>query len=137
MDLSTVGLCGSDMLDIVHVVLIICCMCFPHLFFPASVDMSGLSTSIVDLVENSLNGTNYHFIVNCAFRDPEEDRRKGRSGTSYHCKGRALDLSTSGLSGSDRRNIVLRFMKAGLTVGLYKTFIHVDNRDNPILFYGE
>lgn len=125
------------MLDIVHVVLIICSMCHLHLFFPASVDTSGLSPSFVELVENLLYGTPYYFTVNCAFRDPEEDRRKGRSGTSYHCKGRALDLSTSGFNGSDRRNIVLRFMNAGLTVGIYKTFLHIDNREIPILFYGE
>ena len=110
-----------------------------HLVFTNDVNVriDILSLPFVSTVNVALNGTDYHLRVNCAYRDPVEDRRKGRSGSSFHCKGRALDLSTVGLSGSDRRNIVLRFMNAGLTVGLYKTFIHVDNRENPILFYGE
>lgn len=77
----------------------------------------------------------FPLILNCAFRAADYDRKRGRSGTSYHCIGRAADIRC--YDGQSRRKIIESCLALGLTFGVYKTFIHVDNRNVPIAFYGE
>ena len=67
------------------------------------------------------------FVLNCAFRSPEYDLQKGRSGNSFHCKGRAVDIRC--LDSSKRAVIVSALLCAGFRgIGIANNFIHVDDR---------
>lgn len=67
------------------------------------------------------------FVLNSAFRSSEHDMQKGRSGNSYHCKGRAVDIKC--LDSSSRAVIVDALIRSGFRgIGISNTFIHVDDR---------
>lgn len=72
------------------------------------------------------------FRLMSAYRSPEYDKSKGRSGTGFHTSGRAVDVSC--INGEDRRAIIEGALAVGLTVGVYPSFIHLDNRRKPIIF---
>lgn len=78
----------------------------------------------------------FPLIVNCFYRSVEWDKKHNRDGTSYHCKGRAADIRC--LDSSKRAAIVFNARLVGLNgIGVYKCFIHVDNRAVPTMWYGE
>lgn len=72
------------------------------------------------------------FVLNCAYRSSEWDLSKGRSGKGYHTLGRAVDISCQ--NSYSRSKILKACLSLGLTCGVSKTFIHVDDRDNQICF---
>lgn len=66
------------------------------------------------------------FILTSAYRTPEEDIAKGRSGNSAHTRGRAFDIRCT--SDKDRHTIVSSAIKVGFTrIGISKTFVHLDD----------
>lgn len=81
------------------------------------------------------------FVLNCAYRSKEWDISKGRSGTSYHCKGRAVDIRCT--TSTNRAAIVYSLLDAGFkSIGLYSSFIHVDDRyrdgiESAIIWFGD
>ena len=57
---------------------------------------------------------------------------------SQHCLGKAMDIYSLGWAPSLKWYFVQEAMRLGMSVGVYKTFFHVDYRSgNPVLFYGE
>lgn len=66
------------------------------------------------------------FVLNSAYRSPEWEQSKGRSGEGAHTHGCAVDIRcTSDLA---RHTIVRACMAAGFTrIGIGKTYIHVDD----------
>lgn len=67
------------------------------------------------------------FVLNCAFRSVEWDKQKGRTGNSYHTKGRAVDIKC--LDSASRAVIVKALIDAGFKgIGIANTFVHVDDR---------
>lgn len=72
------------------------------------------------------------FVLLSAYRSPEHDKMRGRSGVGYHTSGRAVDVKCT--NGEDRRAIIEGCLACGLTFGVYPTFIHIDNRPKPIAF---
>lgn len=73
------------------------------------------------------------FILNCAYRSPSWDKSRGRSGEGYHTKGRAVDVRCC--DGESRRKIIEACLHFGLSVGVYRSFLHIDDRENPIIFW--
>lgn len=72
------------------------------------------------------------FYINSAYRTVEYERSKGRSGNSYHCFGKALDIRCT--DSSDRYRIIEAVMHYGiLSVMIYPTFLHIDDRKNKKL----
>jgi len=66
------------------------------------------------------------FVINCAFRSSEWDKKEGRSGTGAHTSGYAVDIRCN--SDRNRFLIVDALIKAGFTrIGIAKTYIHADN----------
>lgn len=66
------------------------------------------------------------FRLNSAFRSTDFELSRGRTGTSSHCKGVAVDISCT--DGRKRFLIVNALIAAGFTrIGIAKTFIHVDS----------
>lgn len=67
------------------------------------------------------------FILNCAYRSSDYDKSKGRTGNSFHCVGRAVDIKC--LDSSSRAVMVSSLIRAGFHgIGISNTFIHVDDR---------
>lgn len=75
------------------------------------------------------------FVLNCAFRPYEWEISHGRNGLSYHCAGRAVDVRCK--SSENRYKVILACLKVGLKVGIYKDFLHIDNRAEDIIFIGD
>lgn len=78
------------------------------------------------------------FVLNCAYRSSEWDKSKGRSGMSYHCLGRAVDIRCN--DSTNRFKIIYALLNAGFTsIGIYKRFIHVDDRivDDRTIWIGD
>lgn len=68
----------------------------------------------------------YAFVLNSAYRSPEYERSKGRSGTSSHTKGLAVDISC--LTSVCRLKMLLALLAVGFRrIGIYSTFLHVDS----------
>ena len=71
--------------------------------------------------------------ITSSFRSEDYNSNiKGSSKRSYHLKGRAVDLKCN--NGTLRRKITQNALKLGLSVGVAKNFIHIDNRTNQIVF---
>lgn len=69
------------------------------------------------------------FVINCAYRSVDWEKRKGRAGTSAHTLGRAIDIRCN--SDRNRFLIVDALVKAGFKrIGIAKTFIHADDSPN-------
>lgn len=77
-------------------------------------------------LDNAREIAGFPFVLNSAYRSRDyEIQKKGRSGTSSHCKGLAVDISC--LTGPYRIRMVRALLSAGFTrLGIGKTFIHVD-----------
>lgn len=68
----------------------------------------------------------YAFVLNSAYRSPEYERSKGRTGTSSHTKGLAVDISC--LTSVCRLKMLLALLAVGFRrIGIYPTFLHVDS----------
>lgn len=73
------------------------------------------------------------FVLTSAYRSPEYDRSKGRSGKGYHTRGLAVDVRCT--NSSMRRAILCGCLQYGLSCGLSKDgFVHIDDRDDPVVF---
>lgn len=65
------------------------------------------------------------FIINSAYRSIAYELERGRTGTSSHTKGVAVDLRCT--DGAARLQIIRGLLAAGFVrIGIGKTFIHVD-----------
>jgi len=65
--------------------------------------------------------------INSAYRSPQYNRANNGAFNSLHCKGKAIDISTNGLSDSEIRRLIGLLSQVGFQgMGSYKSFIHVD-----------
>lgn len=72
----------------------------------------------------------YPLRLSSAYRSPYYERKHGRSGTSAHCLGKAVDILTP--DSRTRFHVLEALYKAGFTrFGIGPRFIHVDNDVNP------
>lgn len=66
------------------------------------------------------------FVLNSAYRSPDHDRQRGRSGTGAHTLGCAVDIRCN--TDRNRFHVISALIKAGFTrIGVAKTFIHADD----------
>lgn len=66
------------------------------------------------------------FVVNSAYRTPEYEKSKGRSGSGAHTFGRAADIRCD--DSVSRWRIVFAALQVGfMRIGIGKTFIHLDD----------
>lgn len=91
------------------------------------------SCSLQDMKQSTMNRfdtarelAGIPFVINSAYRSPEWDKSKGRSGTGSHTLGQAIDIRCH--SDSNRFKIVSALIRAGFSrIGISKTFIHADD----------
>ena len=68
---------------------------------------------------------NQPIIINSAYRSEEYERKKGRNGTSSHCKGNAVDIRCN--SDSYKFLIVQTALSLGFgRIGIGANFVHLD-----------
>jgi uncharacterized protein YcbK (DUF882 family) len=65
------------------------------------------------------------FVLNSAYRSVAYEKTKGRTGTSSHCKGLAVDIRCN--SDANRWKVVAALMDNGFTrIGIGRTYVHAD-----------
>jgi uncharacterized protein YcbK (DUF882 family) len=70
--------------------------------------------------------------VTSSFRSKDYNESVGGSTRSQHLTGNAVDLQCN--NSTLRAKIVKYALELDLTCGVAKTFVHIDNRDNQIVF---
>ncbi len=66
------------------------------------------------------------FVLNSAYRTKQWELKKGRTGTSSHTKGKAVDIRCN--TDANRYKVINALLAAGFNrIGVGKTYIHADN----------
>lgn len=72
--------------------------------------------------------------INSSYRDKEYNKSVGGSENSMHILGRAVDIACNN---SVTRGIILKnALNLGLTCGVYRNWIHVDDRLTQLVYVG-
>lgn len=95
--------------------------------------LSDMEQVFIDKLDAAREIAGVPFVLNCAYRSPSWDKSRGRSGSGYHTKGRAVDVRC--VDPELRYKIVSACIRMSLSVGVYRTFLHIDDRDEPLLFW--
>lgn len=96
-------------------------MCMP------SCTLSDMDKVFLSKLDKLREYCGFPLLINCAYRSVDWDQEHGRSGNSYHCAGRAVDIRC--LDSHKRGLIVMHAPYCGLNgIGIAKNFVHVDDR---------
>lgn len=95
-------------------------------------DILDMDSEFMNLLSCARSDAGVPFVLNSAYRSSLWDIDRGRSGKGYHTIGCAVDIRCS--DSASRAKIVNACLAYGLSCGISKTFIHVDNRPNQIVF---
>ena len=77
----------------------------------------------------------FPFRITSGYRDATHpaEARKAEPGTGTHCQGIAADIAVS--NGFERMNIVHEAIKMGFSIGVARSFVHVDDRKTtPVMW---
>ena len=90
-----------------------------------------ISVDFIHALDQLRAACNFPFIVTSGYRSKEHsvEKRKAKAGT--HASGIAADIKVSG--GAQRLSIVKHASAMGMSVGVAKTFVHVDIRKTPAM----
>lgn len=93
-----------------------------------------MSPSFMNRLQTARDIAGLPFCINSAYRSVSYEKRKGRSGKSMHCLGRAVDVSCK--DSVSRYRIVNSALQAGFHgIGIGKNFIHLDDRESSTLIW--
>lgn len=103
-------------------------------FKPIEFNMATPSCSIADMdevflrkLDEARDNAGVPFIINSAYRSKKWEIDHGRTGTSSHTKGLAVDIECGYLYNEERYNIIEGLLAAGFDrIGIYHNHIHVD-----------
>ena len=94
-----------------------------------SCSMNDMDSDFLLLLDKVREDCGIPLIINCAYRSSEYDIRKGRSGNSSHCRGKAVDIRCN--DSSTAFKIVNAAIKNGINrIGVARNYIHIDNDDS-------
>ena len=85
-----------------------------------------MDADFIDKLDKAREFANIPFIINSAYRSPEQNARVGGKPNSSHLRGLAVDIRAND---SSTRYIVLNaLIKVGFNrIGIASSFIHVDD----------
>lgn len=90
-----------------------------------SCSLSDMSDAFMIGLDNLRVAAGIPLVISSAYRSPEHEQSKGRSGTSSHCKGIAVDIRCN--TSSNRLKIVKAALDVGFVrIGIHPNFIHID-----------
>lgn len=96
-----------------------------------------LNPNLVELIKRAQHLAGFTFTITSGFRSKSWELSKGRSGSSSHTKGLAVDISAR--DSHARYKILLALGFVGTPrLGVGKTFIHADideTKAHPIIFH--
>lgn len=96
-----------------------------------------LNPVFVDSIIMAQKMAGFQFTITSAYRSQVYERSKGRKGSSSHCKGLAVDVSTR--DSHTRFKVLLAAAYSGIPrIGVGKTFLHLDideTKAHPIIFH--
>lgn len=75
----------------------------------------------------------FPFIVTSSYRTPEKNRQVGGAPNSMHLYGRAVDVKCD--NGIQRGLIARHALNMGLSVGVMRDGVHLDDRPDQIVFH--
>lgn len=88
-------------------------------------NISDLSDELLERLDYARSLLGSPIRLTSAYRSEDYEISKGRSGSSSHCKGLAVDIYCN--SDFFRLELVKQLLRAGFRrIGIAKTFIHVD-----------
>lgn len=86
---------------------------------------SDMSEELISRLEYARALCGFEFRINSAFRSVDYEQSKGRTGSSSHCKGLAVDLAC--YSNERRYILVQNLLRAGfIRLGIGDTYVHAD-----------
>ena len=90
-----------------------------------------MSVDFIHALDQLREACKFPFIITSGYRskDHSVEKRKAKAGT--HAQGIAADIRVSG--GAQRLSIVKHASAMGMSVGVAKTFVHVDIRKTPAM----
>lgn len=103
-----------------------------------SCSLNDMSEEFMQKLDDARSICSYPFVINSAYRSVEYEKQRGRSGSSSHCKGLAVDISC--FTSIARLKMVIALLAVGFRrIGIYPTFIHVDADQNKTksMWYGK
>lgn len=87
-----------------------------------------MNEKFMRMLDRARRNAGIPFVLNSAFRSVVWEKAMGRSGTSSHTLGKAVDIRCS--NSYERLLIVKALLEVGFKrIGIYETFIHVDSDD--------
>ena len=91
-----------------------------------------ISVDFIHSLDQLREACNFPFIVTSGYRSKKHSVEKRKpNGGGMHTKGIASDIKVSG--GAQRLAIVKHASAMGMSVGVAKTFVHVDIRKTPAM----
>ena len=93
-----------------------------------SCSLQDMQQATIDKLDKARDIAGIPFVLTSAYRSPQHDKSKGRSGTGAHTLGHAIDIRCN--DSASRYKIVLALQQAGFTrIGVANSFVHAD--DSP------
>ena len=91
-----------------------------------------MDNKLIEVLDPLRESVGEPLFITSSFRDKEYNNSVGGSLRSQHLLRKAIDISCN--NGTLRSKIVEAALHLGLSVGVSKTFIHIDCRDSQIVF---
>lgn len=92
-----------------------------------------MDPDFLQLLDKCREDAGCNFIITSSWRSPAKNRKVGGSENSMHLKGRAVDVLC--VKSDDRARITKAALNLGLSVGVMQHALHLDNREDQILFH--
>lgn len=90
-----------------------------------SCSLADMDAQFIQVLDRVRGLAGIPLVLNSAYRSPEYEKSKKRSGTSAHCQGRAVDIRCN--TSANRLAIIRAALAAGIErIGVGKTYIHLD-----------
>lgn len=100
-------------------------------------DVIKIDDELIELLESLRMFVSKPIVVVSGYRTLSYNRSCGGAENSYHCQGKASDIRCEGISLT--RLAIYSAMMGARGIGIYKdqNFIHIDTRDDRVLFREE
>lgn len=98
-----------------------------------SCHMSDMDATLLERLDSLRARLGFPLTITSAYRSPRYEIEKGRSGSSMHTKGIAVDIHCT--DSNKRLLIVKHALELGFNgIGVASTFIHLDLREKPTMW---
>lgn len=90
--------------------------------------MEQMDPAFLALLDRVREAAGIPLVLNSAYRSPAYEKKKGRTGTSSHCEGKAVDIRCN--ASTNRYKIIKAALECGIRrIGVGKNYIHLDNSE--------